>query len=116
MGPTPGSRATAVSRVHPGLGRGGPRWAELTVVTTKIPFSAFSNRGKGSWKRQLGNMMDAFWGRFFSLGALSIAKGFSSKKRLVAFHKIWFPCKISGHHKNYAKKERFGFVFFLKKK
>lgn len=113
MGPTPGSRATAVSRVHPGLGRGGPRWAELTVVIMKIPFSAFSNRGKGSWKRQLGNMMDAFWGRFFSLGALSIAKGFSFKKRLVAFHKILFTCKISGHHKNYAKKQIW--VFFLKK-
>lgn len=45
MGPTPGSRATVVSRVHPGLCRGEP--SSLTVAMVKIPFSALSNGGEG---------------------------------------------------------------------
>ena len=49
--------------------RARPRWAELTVVITKVTFSALSNRGnegsgEGKLEKTTGNMMDAFWGRF----------------------------------------------------
>lgn len=79
------------------------------MVIMKIPFSALSNRGnessrEGKLEKTIGQHDRCLRGEIFSLGALSIAKGFSSKKRLVAFHKILFTCKISGRHKNYAKK------------
>lgn len=79
------------------------------MVTAKMPFAALSNRGKESSREaELEKTTEqhdgCLLGEIFLFVCLKHCIYFVYK-RLVAFHKILFRCKISGHHKNYAKKE-----------
>lgn len=97
-----------------------PGWAErvrLTVVIMKMSFQHLATEAESSREGKLEKTTEqhdgCLPGEEFLLGEpLSIAIGFSSMKGLVeTFHKILFVCKISGLHKNYAKRGKiWGFV------
>lgn len=77
--------------------------------------------GEGKLEKTIGQHDGCLLGEIFffffpSRSPKQCKRVSSSKKRWVAFHKILFTCKISGHRKNYAKKGKtWGFFVVLLK-